>query len=196
MPEYVYRIAFLLLLVAMFVVAARFRGRADRIGGKVSRREDPLAVRVGLALTALPAFVVAILFVVHPAWIRWAELPVPDVVRTAAIGTGAVAIGVGAWILAALGRNVTPTAAVRADGQLVTHGPYRFVRHPLYTNGALLHVPSLGLLAANGILLFGGLAAIAVLVARTPLEERNLEARYGDAWRDYARRTGRFLPRL
>jgi protein-S-isoprenylcysteine O-methyltransferase Ste14 len=39
-------------------------------------------------------------------------------------------------------------------------------------------------------------AAFAVLAIRTPTEEANLIAKFGDDYRAYMQRTGRFLPRL
>lgn len=40
----------------------------------------------------------------------------------------------GAWSLLALGNSLTPYPAPRADGELVERGPYRIVRHPIYTS--------------------------------------------------------------
>ena len=76
-----------------------------------------------------------------------------------------------------------------------TRGLYRLVRHPLYTGGfvALL---GLGLALASIPLL----AAIPILIwwlpRRVDTEEQNLIASHGDGYRDYQRRTGRFVPRF
>lgn len=94
----------------------------------------------------------------------------------------------------ALGRNVSPTVMTHEDHQLVTSGPYRWIRNPLYVAGASIF-GGLGLVAASGFLMAGAAAALALVWLRLPREEAELEARFGQAYRDYRERTGRFLPR-
>ena len=85
--------------------------------------------------------------------------------------------------------------SIHAAQGLVTGGIYRFVRHPQYTGlilftlGWVLHWP-----AVLTLLLWPLLAAAYVWLARR--EERALEHRFGEAYRVYATRTPRFLPRL
>ena len=78
---------------------------------------------------------------------------------------------------------------------LVTHGPYRWVRHPFYGSAALLVVAS-SLVVSNWFLLLTGGLVLVLLVVRTRTEEEKLLARFGDAYRRYTERTGRFLPNL
>ena len=54
----------------------------------------------------------------------------------------------------------------------------------------------LGLISASTFLLVGGLVSLVLVAIRLPSEEAELEKRFGQAYRDYVRRTGRFLPRL
>ena len=77
----------------------------------------------------------------------------------------------------------------------ITTGPYRWVRHPLYTLAALLGVANF-LAAANWFFFVMGGAIFLLLAIRTRKEEENLIARFGDDYRNYMQRTGRFLPRL
>src|SRR5262245_21261087 len=119
-----------------------------------------------------------------PTWLRWIGV---------AIGTGAGALLI--WTLKHLGLNLTDTVVTRRQHTLVTSGPYRFVRHPFYTATALAIVAN-ALVTANWFIFAAGVAVFALLVIRCRKEEENLVARFGDAYRDYAQRTGRFLPRL
>jgi protein-S-isoprenylcysteine O-methyltransferase Ste14 len=100
------------------------------------------------------------------------------------------------WIMRSLGTNVTETYLTKAHHRLVTHGPYRWVRHPLYAVATTAFL-SLGLLAANAFLLAVAalaLAAIALLVL--PAEEKKFLRKIGDAYRRYMERTGRLWLRL
>jgi acetamidase/formamidase len=98
------------------------------------------------------------------------------------------------WTFSNLGPNLTDTVVTRRVHTLVTLGPYRWVRHPFYGSVTLLIV-ALALLAANWFFLLMGSAAVALLVIRTRREEELLVARFGDSYRGYMARTGRFLPR-
>jgi protein-S-isoprenylcysteine O-methyltransferase Ste14 len=104
----------------------------------------------------------------------------------------ALALLAGAWILVAtvaLGRcfGVLPEAR-----GLVTHGPYRLVRHPLYLGefslcaGLVIASPSTRNLALA--VLFAGSQAV-----RMAMEERELTAQFPE-YREYARRTRRLIP--
>ena len=99
------------------------------------------------------------------------------------------------WTFQSLGRNLTDTVVTRREHTLVTHGPYRWVRHPFY-GVVLLWGLSMTLLTANWLIAVLGLAAIAMLVRRTTIEEAKLTERFGDEYRSYAAKTGRFFPRL
>lgn len=94
----------------------------------------------------------------------------------------------------ALGRQLRLDAAVGADHELVQSGPYRLVRHPIYTS-LLCLILGTGLITAPYPLL---LASIAVFLAgtelRVRLEEGLLAATFGEAFRDYQRTTRRYIP--
>jgi protein-S-isoprenylcysteine O-methyltransferase Ste14 len=76
---------------------------------------------------------------------------------------------------------------------LVTVGPYRWVRHPFY-DAVALAVLANSLVAANWFLLATGALLMTMMVIRTRREEAHLLARFGDAYRSYMNRTGRFFP--
>jgi protein-S-isoprenylcysteine O-methyltransferase Ste14 len=99
------------------------------------------------------------------------------------------------WAVARLGRFLVPRAVVFSDHALVTNGPYRFVRHPVYSgNLALLLGTALGTLNLL-VLTIVPLAAFGLLM-EARVEEELLESKFGDVYRAYAHRTGRFIPRL
>ena len=93
-----------------------------------------------------------------------------------------------------LGNNLTDTVVTRKAHTLVTGGPYRWVRHPFYL-AALAGGVGTALLAANMLILGATLAGFTLLVLRTPIEERHLADRFGEAYETYRRRVGAFLPR-
>jgi protein-S-isoprenylcysteine O-methyltransferase Ste14 len=130
-------------------------------------------------------------------WPPFADFPGSWVVQIAGI---ALSIAGGILFSRAartLGRQMTPAIQLRQGHELVRTGPYRYIRHPVYT--AIM-------LTATGQTLFflsGPLAVLTLLLVglafyRAGLEEgllRSPEA-FGPEYEDYMRRTGRFLPRL
>src|SRR5207244_13163079 len=135
-----------------------------------------------------------IAYLVNPSVMRWACLPLPGKVRALGVAAG---IGGGllmTWALRSLGRNLTDTVVTRENHTLVQTGPYRWVRHPFYDAVALL-ILSAVLIASNAFLLLTGAAALALIWIRTKREEELLLARFGNQYRAYMIRTGRFLPK-
>jgi protein-S-isoprenylcysteine O-methyltransferase Ste14 len=93
-----------------------------------------------------------------------------------------------------LGPNLTDTVVTRREHTLVTHGPYRWVRHPFYGVG-FLGLLAVTLMTANWFIALTGAVVIALLVHRTRTEEVKLIERFGDEYRAYRERTGAFFPR-
>ena len=91
--------------------------------------------------------------------------------------------------------NLTDTVVTRREHTLITSGPYRRVRHPLYL-AACLAVIADSLITANWFLALTGAAVFVLLVVRTGREEENLVKRFGDDYRRYMDSTSRFFPRI
>jgi protein-S-isoprenylcysteine O-methyltransferase Ste14 len=104
----------------------------------------------------------------------------------------AISAGMGIWAGVTLGSNLTPNPIPRPEGTLETSGPYRYVRHPIYT--AVLAL-ALGLFALGAswwhLVIFCALVMLLAIKAR--VEERLLLERF-ETYRDYQAQTGRFLP--
>ncbi len=136
------------------------------------------------------------LYVFLPRTLGWAALPLPAWLRLAGAGIGVIALLWFVWIHHTLGNNLSVRIRIRESQYLVTDGPYRWARHPMYTAFYLLHVAAF-LLTANwfiGATWLAGLTAIISL--RVSREEAMLLARFGEAYSAYAENTGRFLPRI
>lgn len=110
------------------------------------------------------------------------------------IGDLAFWLGVAFAIIAALalGRALTATPVPKASGELRTHGPYRFARHPIYS-GVILVVTAIAVRSGSWWKVALATATIAFFVVKTRWEERRLSERF-DGYEAYAATTGRFFP--
>jgi protein-S-isoprenylcysteine O-methyltransferase Ste14 len=145
--------------------------------------------RLGSLLVALQFVLLAWLAFKGVAGLLVARLPIDGVIAAG------VSVALGLWALSAnrLGNfNIRPLP--RAGGRLIQHGPYRWIRHPMYT--ALLLAAVAAARFANDLETWLVLAALAaVLVTKAHVEERAMTQRH-PSYRDYQQRTWRFVPGL
>jgi protein-S-isoprenylcysteine O-methyltransferase Ste14 len=120
-----------------------------------------------------------------PSWVGW-------------IGT--ILFACASWLLwrthADLGKNWTPTLAIREEHKLVTNGIYRYIRHPMYASHILWAI-------AQVMMLHNWIAGYSFIIFMVPhyllrvnSEENMMIKQFGDEYRDYMKKTGRILPRL
>jgi protein-S-isoprenylcysteine O-methyltransferase Ste14 len=152
-------------------------------------------ILLSLRLLALAFMAGLIVFLVDPTSMAWASFHLPNWARWSGVVLGAAAGGLIIWTFRSLGHNLTDTVVTRRDATLVTHGPYRWVRHPFYLAFAIAVIGNT-LVTASAFLAVTGIAAFLVIVARTSIEERKLFERFGSDYLEYMRHIGRFLPRI
>jgi protein-S-isoprenylcysteine O-methyltransferase Ste14 len=117
-------------------------------------------------------------------------LPVQNFVGAALFVIG-FTIELGAQIT--LRHSYSSTLVIREDHQLITHGVYRFIRHPIYL-GVILVFIGIAVYASSlyGLLAFSAL--IPVFLNRIRMEERLLTEEFGDEYRTYKEATSKLIP--
>jgi protein-S-isoprenylcysteine O-methyltransferase Ste14 len=121
----------------------------------------------------------------------------PDEEWVAWMGTAITAAGAvwAIWARFLLGRNWSSRVTIKKDHSFVRGGPYRFVRHPIYT-GALAAL--LGAAIVQGTI--GGLLAVAMAMAgwwgKSRLEEEFMVAQFGSEYQQYRREVKALIPYL
>jgi len=190
-----FRVTLALLGISTLLVAAYHRVQAGRSGEHIDRRQEGVWLAIVLRLAGLTVWAGTLAYLLNPAWMEWSQLALPDEARWLGACCGALFLAFVYWTLSNLGKNLTDSVVTRSAATLVTSGPYRFVRHPFYLSVALL-IAAIALLSANGFLAVMGLVTLLLLAVRTPIEERKLLEKFGEPYRAYVARTGRFVPRL
>lgn len=193
--ESIFRIIFVLTLVGNLAISTYFRRQARRSGDVIPRRSKGRLFLLLRGLVSIPLLTAAVVYAVNPDWMRWSLMPLPPWMRWLAGAVSLLTIPLFHWTFRSLGSNVTETILTKRRHQMVTHGPYRHIRHPLYTVGTVFWLAT-SVLAANGFMLAMAMFAAALLPPVVRCEEANLVAKFGERYRTYQAQTGRFLPKL
>jgi protein-S-isoprenylcysteine O-methyltransferase Ste14 len=173
-------------LAAMAAAAALARGS----GAGEGARED-----VGNRWVVLPLLLLGFLAAWLPPFTERRELWVfgGDGVRYAGLALFAAGGLLRVLPMYVLGERFNALVVIRKDHRLETEGLYRYVRHPSYLGGLLVLAGwSLGFRSLAGLLLLP--LVLAVLIGRMNAEERLLESEFGEAYREYRRRSWRLVP--
>lgn len=193
--ENIFRLILVLGFALVLPVGLYHRLKSQATGERLNRRAEGLFILLTLRPIGLIGVAGVVAYVLNPSWMAWSAVPLPLGLRWLGVGLGVVAAALLTAVFRTLGRNLTDTVVTRARHVLVTGGPYRWVRHPLYVAVALAAAAA-SLVTANVLVAATGAVAVALLVLRTRTEEAHLIMRFGDEYRAYVQRTGRFLPRL
>jgi protein-S-isoprenylcysteine O-methyltransferase Ste14 len=100
-----------------------------------------------------------------------------------------------AWARDVLGRNWSGRVVIQVDHQLITAGPYAYVRHPLYT-GLITALAGTALVSGDYGSLLGFFIAVNIFRLKASREEQLLETEFGATYSTYRARTGGILPRI
>ena len=199
--ESVFRLAFFILLLALFAMRFYYMIKVRRTGGRLMpdkqavKREGGVVVfslRVVLFF-ALIAFLV--MYFAGAAWIDVFSFPMPPWLRWVGFAVGIVTVVFWTWTQITLDTQWSAQLQLSKDHHLITTGPYAYVRHPLYV-GMLGWCAALVLLTANWIFMAVCVLSAGWLLYRVPKEEQMMVEAFGDEYKAYMQRTGRYFPKL
>nr|MDO8080198.1 isoprenylcysteine carboxylmethyltransferase family protein [Candidatus Freyarchaeota archaeon] len=167
------------------------------------RKRDVVIQDLSAIAWAIPMF----LYLLVPPWHTWAtfsSLPIPSSfalfpsfnwMSWIGVGLGAFSLLLLVWVHRTLGTFWTATLELKPGHQLVTHGPYSRVRHPMYT-ASLLFMFATGFIATDWVILVVSALTIIIINKRIDKEEEMMLAHFGQEYRNYMQHTRRLLPRL
>jgi protein-S-isoprenylcysteine O-methyltransferase Ste14 len=128
-------------------------------------------------------------------WLQYRFTPQTPTIAAAAIAITLAGMCFAVWARVHLGRNWSSAPTIKEGHQLIRGGPYRFVRHPIYT-GILLAL--VGTVLANGKVR-GALAVVLIWFAwtvKSRMEEEFMMRTFGAEYEEYRRTTGGLIPRI
>ena len=164
-------------------------------GAKQAKRREDWSQRAVHLILLIPG--AALLFGPTLPW-QWLDervLPDAPMVWETGLALTALGVGVAIWARLILGGNWSGTVTLKKDHELVCSGPYRWIRHPIYT-GIVVAMVGSGLIRDHRKGWIGVAIVLAAFYIKARREERFLSEEFGDSYREHSRRTGMFLPRL
>ena len=195
MDENFFHLVFVFVFLVFTGIRAYFHRLAERTQGRVEYKEGTVHRALRLVV-GIPFMLMLLAYMIQPGLLAWARLDLPTWAQWTGVVLGLASLPLIGWVQWALGNNFSTTLHVREQHRLVTYGPYRWVRHPMYTV-LFIHLSAVFLLTGNWLI--GGvfLSALTLIVAlRVENEEATMEGKFGESYQMYMQRTGRFLPRI
>lgn len=154
------------------------------------KRERLMVMLVGLC------FLVPGAAYVFTNLLAFASFRLPDWVRIAGLSVMMLNLLFFWWVHRSLGKNWSPMLEIRHKQTLITHGPYKYIRHPMYTS-IFIHTFSLWVVSANYMAgIFALCSFLLAYVMRVKNEEKMMLDEFGEHYRNYMKQTGRLIPRL
>jgi protein-S-isoprenylcysteine O-methyltransferase Ste14 len=197
--EYIFHVTFWILVGGVLIMRMYFALRVRRAGERVM--PDRQAVeREGRGMFTVRVFMFLLLlgwialYAINRPWMGKFAVPFPSWLRWVGFALGIASLVFWTWTQVALGRNWSPQLQLREEHHLVTSGPYARIRHPLYT-AMFGYGASIALVTANWVFVILTAAMIVAIIARIPREERMMIDKFGEEYKVYMKRTGRFFPK-
>ena len=191
---------FRILLPVLIIGFAAHRGYYVKYHSKpedatVKKREEGAVSKIA-GLLGMLGFLSMIAYAINPNWLAFASLSFPLWLRWLGVGIALVGSALLQWAQVTLGKSWSDTPRMMKEQTLITSGPYRTIRHPIYT-AFILILGSTLFVSSNWLI---GLCWIGMTVlevaSRIGFEESLMLEFFGEQYREYTKKTGRLLPRL
>ena len=195
MSQTFFHVVFVTIFLGFTFVRVVYQRRAQLTRGNAEYREGRTHVALRL-IFGIPFIAGVLAYLVRPSTLSFAQFPLPQWLQWVGLTLGIASLPLIWWVQWALDANFSTVLHVREEHTLVQHGPYRWVLHPMYT---VLIMHGLAWLLLTGNWLVGGVFLVSlgiIIVTRLRNEEAAMLEKFGDAYRAYMAKTGRFLPRL
>lgn len=129
----------------------------------------------------------------------WLYQATPAANLTPVLLLGALMMGISIpllyWVHHSLGRYFSARLVLQDDHQIIQNGPYRWIRHPMYTVG-FCYLIGAGLLSKSMVVLILPTLSFGLLVLLRVNDEEAMLEQTNPAYREYKESTGRFFPKL
>lgn len=194
--ETIFRIILPLLIISF----AAHRGYYVKYHSKpeeatVKQREEGIASKLA-GLLGITGFISMLAYVINPNWLTWSGSSFPLWLRWTGVGLAILGFALLQWAQATLANSWSDTPRMMKEQALITSGPYRLIRHPIYT-AFLLILGSTLFISSNWLIgmCWAGMTILET-ISRINFEETLMLEYFGEQYREYMKKTGRLFPKV
>jgi len=162
---------------------------------KSTKRRESAAQRLEHVLPSIIGFLLLFRGGFGTQWLARPVFPDNAALMTACVAITAAGLLFSVWARVTLGSNWSGTVTIKANHELIRRGPYRFIRHPIYT-GMLLALLATAVTQRLASGMLGFIIIFFALYRKARREESFLAQEFGAAFAEQQRHTGMFLPRF
>jgi protein-S-isoprenylcysteine O-methyltransferase Ste14 len=191
---------FRIMLPVLIIGFAAHRGYYVKYHSKpedatVKKREEGIVSKVA-GLLGMLGFLTMLAYVIDPGWLAFTSLSLPLWLRWTGVVIAIIGFVLLQWSQVTLANSWSDTPRMMKEQTLITSGPYRTIRHPIYT-AFILILGSTLFISSNWLigLCWAGMTVLEV-VSRIGFEESLMVEFFGEQYREYMKKTGRLLPKL
>jgi len=196
MNETIFRIILPILIVAFIAHRGYYvKTKSKPEDATLKKREEGIVSKIA-GLLGMAGFVSMLAYVINPTWLAFADLSFPIWLRWAGVGIALIGFALLQWAQMTLANSWSDTPRMMKEQTLITSGPYRMIRHPIYT-AFILILGSTLFISSNWLVGLCWLTmTVMEVISRVGFEESLMLEYFGEQYREYMKRTGRLFPRL
>lgn len=180
------RLAWIVFLVYWFISAQKLKSVKQR---------EPWTERLIQIVFMVAAYTLMFNDRLGYGWLATRFVSVSPTIGIIGVTITFLGIAFAIWARWHLGENWSATVTLKQGHELIRTGPYRRIRHPIYT-GMLLAFAGTALALGEYRALLSVCIVIVAFYAKAKKEERYLTHEFGDKFREHVRHTGMFFPKL
>jgi protein-S-isoprenylcysteine O-methyltransferase Ste14 len=162
---------------------------------KSIKQREPRGERLIQIVLMATAYILMFKDQIGRGWLATRFVPASPTIGKLGVAVTVVGIALAIWARWHLGENWSATVTLKEGHELISSGPYCYIRHPIYT-GMLLAFVGTALALGEYRALISLCIVMFAFYIKAKKEELFLSQEFGEKFREHSRRTGMFLPRL
>ncbi len=188
-----WKIIFFVLLMLFTLIRIIFAVKSKQ--SKVIQSQNLLEEKIKAFTVSLGTFFLPLVYIFTP-WLDSFEMNFPLWARYTGFAILFLSLLFFLYVHSVLDKNWSPVLQIKENHELITSGPYKYIRHPMYTQ-IWMWVAGQFLLVSNWIVGLAGIITWSLLYfTRVNKEENMMIEQFGDKYREYIQTTGKLFPRF
>ncbi len=193
---FIFGVCLIYSLYTIILILVSGSAKKRKILNGQQRNINPYAKTDSIILAILISIevLILILFILKLPFLLIFNIKIALFIRITFLLIGLMGVSLIGWASYTLDGEFSATIQLKEQHRLITIGPYKYVRHPIYSGFILLHIGVTFALSNLLIIIIYNLGLFLLLLERIPREEKVLHSFFGEKWEQYYKKTPKFIP--